>query len=277
MGTASQPQEREILVDGVRVFARVREGDGVPTVFVHGHPTHSGDWLPFMERIEGPFLAPDLPGWGRSEAPPRDRLDTSMDGLGRFFPRILDAAGVGDYKLVVHDWGVVGLIGAQLEPDRVKRLVVMNVVPLVPGYRWHWVARYFWRRRVLGELINLTGTKAALRIVSREASATPGPLPDEFIDSTWELTPHGTWPHSLRLYRSAPSEALAAAGARLGEITCPALVLWGAGDPYLPVEFGRAMAERLPGAQLREADGAGHWPWIDRPELVGEVVEFLSG
>jgi pimeloyl-ACP methyl ester carboxylesterase len=55
-----------VMVDGVSTFFRRVKGDGPPAVFVHGNPSHSEDWQPFLERIGGPALAFDLPGWGRS-------------------------------------------------------------------------------------------------------------------------------------------------------------------------------------------------------------------
>lgn len=273
---ASPVAEGELVVDGTRVFSRSTGGDGVPTVFVHGHPTSSADWVPFMERLDSPSLAPDLPGWGRSECPPTGRFDYGLEGLGRFVGRWLDAAGVASCNLVCHDWGVVSLIAAQAAPERVERLVVINAVPLMAGYRWHWVARLFWRRRLLGELANATTTRAGLRLISRQATPRPGPMPDGFLDQVMRDRTRGTWPQALRLYRSADAPALAAAGARLGELRCPALVLWGADDPYLPVELARRYAEALPRAELDLAEGAGHWPWIDRPELVDRVLAFLQ-
>ena len=275
-GPGDDPSERDLLVDGVRVFVRSTPGEGEPTVFVHGHPTSSADWLPFMERLQGPAIAPDLPGWGRSERPGPSRLDTSMLGLGAFFERFLEAAAIGSYRLVCHDWGVVSLIAAQAHPERLGGLVVINGVPLLPGYRWHWIARYAWRRRLLGELANATTTKAVLRLISRQASAAPGAMAPEFIDAGWETWPRGTWPQALRLYRSAHPDALARAGANLARIACPALVVWGLGDPYLPAEFGRAFAQRLPDAELLEVADAGHWPWIDQPSVVGSVTAFLE-
>ena len=268
--------ERELDVEGTRVFMRATAGEGLPTVFVHGHPTSSEDWLPFMQRLAGPALAPDLPGWGRSQSPSPASFDFTMQGLGRFFGRWLDAAGVGAYRLVCHDWGVVSLIAAQSEPARLQSLVVINGVPLLAGYRWHWIARLAWRRRGIGELANLTTTRAALRLISRQATLRPGPMPEELIESAWRHWPRGTWPQSLALYRSADPAALAAAGAGLGEIACPALVAWGQDDSYLPPAFGRLYAERLPGAELIELDGAGHWPWLDRPDLVATVTRFLD-
>jgi pimeloyl-ACP methyl ester carboxylesterase len=269
-------EARVVDVDGVRCFYRRVPGDGPPTIFLHGNPSHSEDWVPFMRRLQGPALAPDLPGFGFSENPPRSRFDYSMHGLATFFERFCDRLGVGDHSLVVHDWGAIGLIAAQRRPERVRRLVVINAVPLLPGYRWHWVARYFWRVPVAGELANLTTTKAGLRLLSRQASATPGGLPPAFIDSVWAGRGQGSWPEMLELYRKADPERLAAAGEELGAIDCPALVVWGRDDLYLPVRFGRAYAEALPGAELLELERAGHWPWLDRPDSVDRVIAFLA-
>lgn len=273
MGTVEQ---RVVEVDGVRTLYRRRPGDGRPTVFVHGNPTHSEAWLPFLERAGGPAVALDLPGWGCSEAPDRRRFDYSMHGLARFVGRFLDALGIVEHALVVDDWGSLALIDAQTHPERVERLVIIDAVPLLPGYRWHWIARWFWRRRPLGELVNATTTRSGVRLLSRQASPTPGPLPEPFLDLVWRGRRPGTWPAVLDLYRSADPDRLAAAGSRLGLLRCPALVVWGAADPYIPARFGRAYAERLPDAELLIVDGAGHWPWLDRPELVETVTAFLA-
>jgi pimeloyl-ACP methyl ester carboxylesterase len=53
-------------------------------------------------------------------------------------------------------------------------------------------------------------------------------------------------------------------------------VIWGERDRYLPARFGAAYAERLPRAELLTVPGAGHWPWLERPELVDRVADFLS-
>jgi pimeloyl-ACP methyl ester carboxylesterase len=80
----------------------------------------------------------------------------------------------------------------------------------------------------------------------------------------------------LELYRSADPDRLAAAGEGLGELECPALVVWGVDDIYLPRRFGRAYADALPGARLLELDRAGHFPWIDRPDAIDRVIGFLA-
>jgi pimeloyl-ACP methyl ester carboxylesterase len=217
------------------------------------------------------------PAGGASATPDHREFDYTIGGLGRFFGRYLTALGVAEYSLVAHDWGVVSLLEAQREPERLRRLVLMNAVPLLPGFRWHWIARWLWRVPVMGELANLTTTKAASRLLSRQASGTPGPLPEEFIDSAWKGRGRGVWRPLLTLYRSADPEDLAAAGKGLAHLTCPGLVIWGLDDPFLPIRFGRAYADGLPNAELLEFDRAGHWPCLDRPEIVDHTLEFLDG
>jgi pimeloyl-ACP methyl ester carboxylesterase len=104
-------EERELVLDGVRVFYRRVPGGGTPAVYCHGNPTHGEDWLPFLER-GGPAIAIDMPGWGRSDRPDPARFDYSMYGLSAFLERCLDELGVEQRKLVVHDWGGLALIGA---------------------------------------------------------------------------------------------------------------------------------------------------------------------
>jgi pimeloyl-ACP methyl ester carboxylesterase len=268
-------EERFVEVDGVRVFAREVPGDGSPAVFVHGNPNDSRMWVHFLERIRAPALAFDLPGFGRSDRPAPEAFDYSMHSYASFVDRLLDLLEIDRHRLVVHDWGIVGLLAALRAPQRVERLALVNCVPVLPGYRWHWVAR-MWRRRGVGELFIAATTKPAMRLVLRPARPRMRPMPPGFVDRIWQHWDRGTMRAVLRLYRSADTRALAAAGERLGELRCPALVVWGRRDPYLPAGFGRAYAERLPSAELIELDDAGHWPWLDRPDLIPRVLDFVS-
>jgi len=263
------------MVDGVSTFFRRVPGDGPPALFVHGVPVHSEDWMPFLERMSGPALAFDLPGFGRADRPSPAEFDYSMYGLAGFVTRFLQRMAVEDYSLVVHDWGGLALIAAQEEPTRVKRLVLMNCVPLLPGYRWHRTAR-IWRTRGLGELSTRIWNRRLADLALRESRGDWSRHDPAFVDMIWNHLDRGTFEAILRLYRSADPERLEAAGERLGQIEAPALVVWALRDRYIPEGFGRAYAERLPNAELLELPRAGHWPWIDEPDVVDRVVAFLE-
>ena len=177
-------EEKELTLDGVRVFYRRVPGEGTPTVYCHGNPSHGEDWLPFMER-GGPSIAIDMPGWGRSDRPDPARFDYSMYGLSAFLERCLDELGVGRRKLVVHDWGGLALIGAQRRPELIEKLVIVNAVPLLPGYRWHWIAQ-IWRRRPVGEIVNRPRPARRWPCCCARRRGDRSPMPPEFVDMIWD-------------------------------------------------------------------------------------------
>jgi pimeloyl-ACP methyl ester carboxylesterase len=267
--------EHEATLDGEPVFWLQAEGpadDATVVLYVHGVPTSADDWPAFLERTGG--LAPDLPGFGRSGK--RGDGDYSMHRYGPWLERFLQDRGVDRFSLVVHDWGVVGLALAQAHPERVERLVIVNGVPLLPGYQWHRLAR-LWRRRGVGELLMGSVSRMAIKRLTRGANATKGPMPDAWLDSVARHLDLGTQRAILRLYRSGDPADLAAAGERLGLLSCPTLVVWGDEDPYIPASFADVYAARIPGARGHHVADAGHWPWLDRPDVVDTVAAFLGG
>jgi pimeloyl-ACP methyl ester carboxylesterase len=251
--------EQSVEVAGLEVHYR-RAGDA-PVLYLHGVPTHSHDWVPFLEPSGG--VAPDLPGFGRS-AKPGD-FDYSIRGYDRFLEAFVDQLGLDRFSLVLHDWGSVGLALAQRFPERVERLVLFSVVPFLPAFRWHRVARA-WRTPGIGELLMGATTRWGLR---RE-------LPAQLADAAWDAFDHGTQRAILKLYRSAPPDVLARAGERLGEIRAPALILWPEDDRYIAAEFGPAHADVLGGETTLEMVRGGHWPWLENPELIDRTADFLK-
>lgn len=267
--------EQRADIDGVRTFWRRAQPDlgSAPILFVHGVPTNSDIWLPFLEACGG--IALDLPGFGRSAKP--GHFSYSIPGYDRFLGAFLEHVGLERFSLVVHDWGALALATAQRLPERVERLVLFSCTPLLPGYRWHRIAR-LWRIPLVGETVMGFSTRFTIGRALRAANATPGPMPEEFVASVIEHFDHGTQRAILKLYRSAPPETLERHGRQLGALTAPALILWPTEDPYIPAELGQAYADALGGeTRLEIVEGAGHWSWLDRPELVGTAARFLGG
>jgi pimeloyl-ACP methyl ester carboxylesterase len=242
-------------------------------VYLHGVP-HSGEmWQPFIERIGG--VAPDLPGFGSTDKPASG--DYTFRGLARWVSDY--TAGMDRFSLVMHDWGAVGLLAAMERPEAIDRIVLINAVPFLPGYRWHPAARA-WRTPVVGELVMGLTTKWGFRQLARIQGKTevPQEIADANVDEVWRHFDHGTQRAILRLYRSAPEDVLAEAGRDLAGIDAPALVVWGAEDPYLPAELATRYAEALGGpAEVDLVADAGHWPWFEKPDVIARVAAFLGG
>jgi haloalkane dehalogenase len=130
---------REFQAGGVRGFVR-EEGDGDPVVLMHGVPVSS-----FLYRKVLPLLAErglkgvafDLPGMGLSERP-RD-FDYSWTGLGRWSGDAIEALGIEQCHLVLHDvGGPIGLEWALRNRDRVKTLTVLDTLLAVDGFHRFW-------------------------------------------------------------------------------------------------------------------------------------------
>ena len=255
--------EHEDTLHDQPLYWRSAAGTDPPVLYLHGVPTSSDDWVAFLERTGG--LAPDLPGFGRSGK--RGDGDFTMAGYDRFVEAFLEHVDVDRVRMVVHDWGVVGLLWAQRQPERVERLVLIDAVPLLPAFRWHRVAR-LWRMRFVGEMaMGLSSRRLARRL-----------LPPGLADQAWTHFDAGTQRAILRLYRSSPEDALVRAGLDLGRVDCPALVVWGDDDPYVDATFADAYASALGGeAEVLHLHDAGHWPWHDRPDAIDRVATFLQG
>jgi pimeloyl-ACP methyl ester carboxylesterase len=266
--------EHTIELAGSPAFYRTAPAHGAPTLYVHGVPTSSDDWIPFLERSGG--IAPDLIGFGRSAK--GGNLDYTIEGLRDFLERLLDHLGIDRVKLVVHDWGAaVGLAFAQRNPERIERIALINGVPLFPAQdvRWHLLGR-LWMRPGIGELVMGATTRGMLARTLRSGAADPNAWPDARIASIWTQFDQGTQRAILRLYRSADERELTRAGAALDHLEAPALIVWGEADPWLPVAVGETYADVMPHASIDHVKRAGHWPWLDSPDVVDRVASFLE-
>jgi pimeloyl-ACP methyl ester carboxylesterase len=264
--------EHTIEVAGSPAFFRSAPATGVPALYLHGVPTSSDDWTGLLERTGG--IAPDLPGFGRSGK--GGHLDYSLEGQADFLEALLGALELERVQLVGHDWGAAaGLVFAQRHPHRIQRMVLCNALPLLDGFRWRGLARA-WRTPALGELVMGAVNRRLLARTLRGASASAGAWPDTRIAAVWEQFDQGTQRAILRMHRSCDEQQLAAAGAGLGELEMDVLIVWGERDPWFPAQFADEYARRFGHSTVLRLADAGHWPWLDRPDAVEEIVAFVG-
>jgi len=265
--------EHTTTIDESPVFYRSAPASDPPPLYLHGVPTSSGDWIPFLERTGG--LAPDLFGFGRSGK--GGHLDYSPQGLADFVERLLDELGVERVKLVGQGWGAaIGLLLAVRRAERVERLVLIDAVPLLEGFRWPRAVQLL-RRPLIGELAMGSIPRSLLERHLRRGSVRRDAWSEARISSIWEQFDQGTQRALLRLHRASGEARLAELGAGLRSLQMPALILWGERDPWFAPELADAYGERLAQhATVTRIPDAGHWPWLDQPDVIEMVADFLA-
>lgn len=245
----------------------LRHGTGRPLLLVHGIPTSARLWEPLLGDLGREFdcIVPDLLGLGRSQ--PAPGADLSSIGQVGMLVELLDALGVGEFALALHDQG--GAHGQQLimhHGERVRALALCDVVCydnwLVPV-----VSAMSWMARRPGAMAALAGAgvlKGPMRRVFPFPQTTVrAPLPDALVDDWFWALDHGGEPlrHWCAYVRSQSPRFTAEAVPALRAWTKPALVMWAAQDRFLVPSWGARLAHEIPGAQDRPVllPFAGHF------------------
>jgi len=263
---------------GVRLHY-VDEGEGHPVVLFHGEPTWSflyRNVIPHIVDAGYRVIAPDMPGFGKSDAPTDPDFYTYANLVDSML-HIVDTLGLQDATAVVQDWGgPVGLRTATERRDRFRRLVIMNTGIYSGGGR---VSKAFaaWREFVEGNPdlpIDLVMRGAAVTTWDAEVLAgyeAPFPTVDHKV---------GAWRLPLIVPRSDDDPGAAemmSVGAALTQWDSPVLVLFSDHDPIFTLKAGQRFVDAIPGAgPLEVVEGAGHFLQEDAPDRVGSaIVDFL--
>lgn len=121
---------RTIQIEGVNVFYREAGLADAPTiVLLHGFPTSSHMFRHLIPQLADRFhvIAPDYPGYGNSDAPPRDEFDYTFDHFAEIVDELLEKKRIEKYTLYLMDYGApIGFRIAAAHPERVTGLVIQN-------------------------------------------------------------------------------------------------------------------------------------------------------
>lgn len=240
-------------------------------LFVHGNPGSRTDWVAMVDAVGeiGRAIALDMPGFGQAETP-RD-FTYQVSSYADFLNQALEGLGVDRVHLVVHDFGgPFGLLWGLQHAPAWASVVLINI-GILPGYRWHAMARR-WRTPVLGELLQLWIPRSAWRRSMQKSN--PKGLPADFVDKMYDDYDRGTRRAVLELYRATPDpdQAASTLGPAVAQLRKPALVVWGARDPFCGVQYAERQRDFFDVRDVLILPDSGHWPFQDDPVPVERAV-----
>jgi pimeloyl-ACP methyl ester carboxylesterase len=263
-------------LDGARLYyyAAGTRGAGEPVVFLHGFPASGHLWsdvIPLMPPGHR-LVVLDLLGYGRSD-PPLGRPLT-LRAHGERVVALLDALGIDRACIVGHDLGggVAQSIAVEA-PARISRLALVNSVAFSG-----WPTRDVRLARALLRLARNFAPQWLLSILRADLErgyADPSRAAhsiERFVRPFAGNDGRAAFIEHLQALDSRETRALAL---RLGEITAPTAVMWGAHDPFLPVRLGRQLAAAIPGATFEIIQGARHFTPEDEPRPVADGIAAL--
>jgi pimeloyl-ACP methyl ester carboxylesterase len=263
-------ESRVVAVDGTRSPVRIGGPEsGPPVVFVHGNNA-GADWEPLMTPVAefARVIAPELPGFGAADK--SSDWGYSVEHYAAHLDAVLDQLETRPVYLVAHDFGgPFALAWAADHLDRTAGITLINT-----PRRINHTAAKIWRTPVLGELSVLTANAPLIRaVMNRTDPGLPGEHRDQIIEHM--LVP-GTKRAVIELYRSTGENAIEPYVERLAEFTGNVLIVWGDQDAYIATEQAEEQRRIFRNARVEVVPGAGHWPWLERPDVVARhVTGFL--
>jgi haloalkane dehalogenase len=248
-------------------------------VFFHGEPTWSFLWrkvIPPVRDAGRRCIAPDLPGFGRSDKPV-DLDWYTFDRHAAAAAKLFEDLDLHDATVVVHDWGgPIGLRVAVEQADRVSRIVILDT-GLFTGHQKMtdaWIAFRDFVERSEDLPVGFLVRGACKQDPGDDVIAAydaPYPTPDAKAGAR-------AFPLMLPTTPDAPG---AQAGQRLLEALKgdqrPKLMLWADSDPVLPLATGERFASAL-GTQIDHViTDASHFLQEDAGPQIGSLIADWLG
>ncbi|MFT5354262.1 MAG: pimeloyl-ACP methyl ester carboxylesterase [Polyangiales bacterium] len=283
-----EPAYRQRIVATKNLKLHVTElGEGPPILLLHGFPEFWYGWHAIMPKLAAAgyrVIAPDLRGYNKSDKP-ESVDDYALDTLASDVPALLDALGLPSVALVGHDWGgAVAWTAAMNHPERVERLVVMNMPhPVRFAKAWLTLRQrirsfyfYFFARRTFASSVFRAFGGLGQRLMLWWFSART--LGDDELDRYAEaaLQPgamRASMTYYTALLASNPEDAVRNAT----PLDIPTSVIWGAKDPAFDRELA-SPGEWAPGAKVYYIEEAGHFVHLEAPDEVAKLLlQELAG
>ncbi len=253
-------------------------GDGPTLLLIHGMAGSSATWQALVPRLSKKFrvIAPDLLGHGMSSKP---RGDYSLGAFAVFLRDLLDELGVDRATVIGQSLGGgIAMQFAHQHRDYCERLALIGSGGLGPDLS------------PLLRMLSAPGAELVLPIVAPQPVLNLGNKIGSWLTSAGIQSPRaGQMWHAysslsdaqtrrafLRTLRSVVDyrgQAVSALNKLHVAQDLPTVLIWGESDRIIPVAHAYAAHDAVPGSRLEVLEGVGHFPHVEAPMAVADILE----
>jgi pimeloyl-ACP methyl ester carboxylesterase len=276
---------RKADVDGFKVFYREAGRVDAPTLLLlHGFPSAGHMFRELIPALSDRFriIAPDLPGFGQSDMPSRDKFSYTFAKIAEVIERFTEVIGIARFAVYAFDYGApTGFRLAVRHPERIAAIISQNGNAYEEGLSDGWKpVRAYWQDSSPANRNALRSFLAPETTVWQYTHGVP--------DKTW-VSPDGYSLDNFYLARPGADEVqLDLLGDYKSNVALypafqeyfrkhkpPFLAVWGKNDPFFLPPGAEAFKRDIPGAEVRFLD-TGHFALETHcDEIAAAIREFL--
>ncbi len=273
---------RTVEVDGIKIFHREAGVAGAPKLLLlHGFPSAGHMFRDLIPLLADRFhvVAPDLPGFGRSEMPAGGH---SFDRIAAIVDRFTEVVGFDRYAVYVFDYGApTGFRLAVKHPERITAIISQNGNAYEEGLSQGWdPIRAYWREPTAANREALRAFLTPETTIWQYTHGVPDPTlvsPDGYSLDNFYLARPGMADRQLDLFGDYKSNvALYPVFQQYFRTHRPRfLAVWGRNDPFFLPPGAEAFTRDLPEAVVRFFD-TGHFALeTHATEIAAAIRGFL--
>jgi pimeloyl-ACP methyl ester carboxylesterase len=276
----------KIDVAGTNIFYREAGTQNSDTILLlHGFPSAGHMFRDLIPLLAGRYhlVAPDLPGFGQSDMPPRDKFAYTFANIANVITQFTENLKLGRFAIYIFDYGApIGLRLALAHPERITAIISQNGNAYEEGLSDGWnPIRAYWKepsqanRDALRTLLTPETTYWQYTHGATDASAVS---PDGYSLDDFYLARSGA--HDVQLDLLLDYANNVALYPTFHEYfrkqQPPLLAVWGKNDPFFLPPGAEAFKRDIPDAEVRLVD-AGHFALeTNYPEIADAIENFLS-
>ena len=273
-------------VDGLTVFYREAGAPDAPTlVLLHGFPSASHMFRELIPLLADRFhiVAPDLPGFGKSDMPDQINFKYTFDHITDVIDRLTELLGLHRFALYVFDYGApVGFRIATRHPERITAIISQNGNAYEEGLSDGWnPVQAYWREPSKANREAIRMFLAPQTTIWQYTHGVPDKTrisPDGYGLDNYYLARPGADEIQLDLFLDyASNVALYPAFQEYFRTSRPPLLaVWGRNDPFFLPSGAEAFKRDIPDADVRFVD-TGHFALeTHAKEIATAIAEFLT-